>query len=79
MVESEKSVSEVEKLRKREKSNRMQTRLVWIFGVETTNKFLGMVEFVSRDPCGLFISSFVTGPSDQVPELTSEAAIQFGV
>ena len=53
-----------EVIKREKKLNRVQTRFVQILGVKVTNKLLGVTEFIGRDPGGLFVSAFVTGPLD---------------
>ena len=54
--------AEVENERKEKKLNRVWTRFVWVFDVKVVDEFLGVVEFIGRDPGGFFISAFITGP-----------------
>jgi hypothetical protein len=54
--------AEVENERKEKKLNRVWTRFVWVFDVKVVDEFLGVVEFIGRDPGGFFISAFITSP-----------------
>jgi hypothetical protein len=65
--------------KRREKLNRVQTRFVWVFDMEVVDEFLGVVEFIGRDPGGFFISAFITCPLDKVTKLAAEATIQLSV
>ena len=68
-----------EKDKKREKLNRVRTRFVRVFDMEVVDEFLGVVEFIGRDPGGFFISAFITCPLDKVTKLAAEATIQLSV
>ena len=57
----------------------MRTRFVWVLDVKVINEFLGVVEFIGRDPGGFFVSAFISGPLYKVPEFASEASVQLSV
>jgi len=57
----------------------MRTRFVWVFDMKVVDEFLGVVEFIGRDPGGFFIGAFVTGPLDKVTKFAAEATIQLSV
>jgi len=55
------------------------TNFVWVFDMEVIDEFLGVVEFISWDPGGFFVSAFITGPFYKVPKFASEASVQLSV